>query len=382
MKCSRRTQSGLLTFTNEKNSLEQLHKDQKNCLREVATQNENGASKMNRTRKLNTLAIFCTSIFAAHLAATAVFAEVPLVKIDGSSTVYPITEAVAEEFQTKKQGAVKVTIGISGTGGGFKKFLRGETDIQDASRPILASEMEEARKNGIEYIELPIAFDALTVLINPQNTWVDKLTISELKTIWQPESQGKVSNWSQVRENFPQSPLKLYGAGSDSGTFDYFTEAVVGKSKSSRGDYTASEDDNVIVQGVAGDKNALGYFGYAYYVENQDKLKAVAIDSGTGTAVTPSPESVLSGTYKPLSRPVFIYVNKAALKKPEVKEFVTFLLENAEELVKEVKYIPLNSKAYKSALERVEKLQTGTSFDGTAHVGLPLDSLYALALKN
>lgn len=326
------------------------------------------------------MAAVAAAVWGGGMAATIGHAQ-EIIKIDGSSTVYPVTEAVAEEFQNAKRGAVNVTVGISGTGGGFKKFVRGETDIQDASRPILGKEMEEAKKNGIEYIELPVAFDALTVMVHPSNDWASSLTVDELKKIWSPDSQGTVTNWNQVRSGFPDAPLKLYGAGSDSGTFDYFTEAIVGKAKSSRGDYTASEDDNTLVQGIANDKNALGYFGFAYYVENKDKLKAVAIDDGSGKAVKPSEEAVLAGTYNPLSRPIFIYVNKKSMEKPEVKEFVEFYLKNGAELAKEVKYVPLPANAYQKGLERVQAGKTGTAFGGKSEVGMPIDELFKRELK-
>ncbi|WP_428938026.1 PstS family phosphate ABC transporter substrate-binding protein [Fontivita pretiosa] len=303
-----------------------------------------------------------------------------IIRIDGSSTVYPITEAVAEEFQ-KSASQVKVTVGISGTGGGFKKFVRGETDISDASRPILQSEIDQARQAGIKFIEIPVAFDALTVVVNPANNWVDQLTVEELKKMWQPDAQGKITNWNQIRSSFPKAPLKLYGAGSDSGTFDYFTEAIVGKSKASRGDYTASEDDNVLVQGIASDPNALGYFGYAYYAENRDKLKAVPIVNREGRAVLPSPQTVKDGSYNPLSRPIFIYVNAASLDRPEVYQFVKFYLENATDLVKQVKYVPLPEEIYHKALERVEARKTGTIFGGREQVGMKIEELFAKELK-
>src|SRR6187455_1783152 len=237
-------------------------------------------------------------------------AKAQIVQVDGSSTVFPITEAVAEEFQKAKKNKVKVTVGIAGTGGGFKKFCRGETDVSDASRPILKAEMDECKKNGIEYMELPVAYDALTVVVNPKNTFIKSLTVAELKKIWEPGAQGKITHWKQVNPAWPNAPLKLFGAGSDSGTFDYFTEAICGKAKASRGDFTASEDDNVLVQGISGDKNALGYFGYAYYAENKDKLKAVPIvNPKTSKPVGPGPATVVDGSYQPLSRPIFIYVN-------------------------------------------------------------------------
>jgi len=302
------------------------------------------------------------------------------IKIDGSSTVFPITEAVAEEFQAETHGAVRVTVGISGTGGGFKKFCRGETDISDASRPILAKEMESCRAEGVDYYELPIAYDALTVVINPKNDWVKNLTVADLKKIWAPESQGKVMTWNQVRPEWPNTPLTLYGPGSDSGTFDYFTEAVNGKAKSSRGDFTASEDDNVLVQGVANDKGALGYFGFAYYEENASKLKAVAIDGGKGP-VLPSIEGVKNGTYQPMSRPLFIYINTKAVERPEVKQFIEFYLKNAPTLVSDVKYIPLPDTAYPMALENFHKGKKGTVFGGEALVGIKIEDLLKREVK-
>jgi phosphate transport system substrate-binding protein len=300
----------------------------------------------------------------------------PIVKIDGSSTVYPVTEAVAEEFQKAKRGAVKVTVGISGTGGGFKKFCRGETDISNASRPILKKEMEDCKAAGIEYYELPVAYDALTVMVNPKNNWVKSMTVAELKKIWEPAAQGKITKWNQVRPEWPDEPLKLFGAGADSGTFDYFTEAIVGKAKSSRGDFTASEDDNVLVQGIAGDRNALGFFGFAYYVENKSKLKAVPIMAKDGApAVEPSEKSVEDGTYQPLSRPIFIYVSAKALARPEVREFVEFYMKNAPALVKEVKYVQLPAKVYALNLEHLNKKKVGTVFHGEPEVGVKIEDL-------
>ena len=331
-------------------------------------------------RLVATLAAVCAAAALAGIAAPAA-AQVKTVKLDGSSTVYPVTEAVAEEFQREKRGVVRVTVGISGTGGGFKKFTRGEIDVASASRPILEGEMALARQNGIEYIELPVAFDALTVIINPGNTWADTLTTGELKRIWEPAAQTKITNWNQVREGFPDAPLSLFGAGADSGTFDYFTEAIMGKSKASRGDYTASEDDNVLVQGVAGNKNAIGYFGYAYYAENQGKLKAVAVDAGKG-GVKPSDKTVIDASYFPLSRPVFIYVSKKALEKPEVREFVEFFLDSVPELAREVRYIPLPPDSYAKAKERLKEGRTGTAFGGHSEAGLHVDELFARPLVN
>src|SRR5688572_23769696 len=254
---------------------------------------------------INIIKYLGTSIAIASALGFSAAAHAQLVKIDGSSTVFPVTEAVAEDFQKSKKGAVRVTVGISGTGGGFKKFCRGETDISNASRPILKAEMDECRKAGIDYLELPVAYDALTVVVNPKNAFIKSITVAELKKIWEPAAQGKVTHWNQVNAAWPNAPIKLFGAGSDSGTFDYFTEAINGKAKASRGDYTASEDDNVLVQGVQRDVNAIGYFGYAYYFENRDKLRAVPIVEKEGKpAVAPSMESVLNGSYQPLARPI------------------------------------------------------------------------------
>jgi len=305
-------------------------------------------------------------------------AEASVIKIDGSSTVFPITEAVAEEFQKEKAGKVKVTVGISGTGGGFKKFVRGEIDVADASRPILAEEMAQAKANGIEYLELPIAFDALTVVVNNENNWVTSMTVDELKKVWEPSAQGKIIHWNQIRPEWPNQKIALFGAGADSGTFDYFTEAIVGKAKSSRGDYTASEDDNVLVQGVEGNKYALGYIPYAYFAPHSNRMKAVAIDWAKNKVkggVMPSPENVLAGTYNPLSRPLFIYVSRKSMENPAVKEFVEFYLKNVGTLAKEVKYVPLSDTAYQIAMERIRNGQTGTGFGGVPEVGLPVEEL-------
>jgi phosphate transport system substrate-binding protein len=312
----------------------------------------------------------------SYLGAGKAMADKKVIKIDGSSTVYPITEAVGEEYQKVKKGAVNVTVGISGTGGGFKRFCRGETDISDASRPILKKEMELCKENGIEYIELPIGYDGLAVMVNPKNDWVKQLTVEELKKMWEPEAQGKILKWNQVNPNWPDAPLKLFGPGVDSGTFDYFTEAIVGKSKASRGDYTASEDDNVLVQGIAGDKYSLGYFGLAYYEENKDKLKLVPIvNPKTKQPVLPTFETVKSGEYSPLSRPLFIYINTKAAERPEVKEFVEFYLKNAPKLTKEVGYIPLPQTVYELASDRFSKKKTGSVFGGEPEVSLKIEDL-------
>lgn len=271
------------------------------------------------------------------------------ISIDGSSTVFPVSEAVAEEFRNE-QPRVKVTIGVSGTGGGFKKFGRGETDISDASRPIKDKEKKICEENKITYQELSVAYDGLAVLVNPANDWVDHFTVEELKMLWEPTAQGNIMKWSQIREGWPDEEIHLFGPGTASGTYDYFTEAIVGESGSSRGDFTASEDDNVLVQGIAGDKFGLGFFGLAYYEENKDKLKLVSVDGGSGP-VAPSLETVKNGTYAPLSRPLFIYVNSKAVERPEVVEFVNFYLDNAAELSKDVGYIPLPDEEYKKQKE-------------------------------
>jgi len=266
------------------------------------------------------------------------------IKIDGSSTVFPITEAVAEEFRIV-QPKVRVTIGVSGTGGGFKKFSRGETNLSNASRPIKDKEKKACAENNINYLELEVAYDGLAVLVNPKNNWVDSFTIEELKKIWEPAAQGVIMRWNQIRPEWPDKEIHLFGPGVASGTYDYFTEAIVGKSGSSRGDFTASEDDHVLVQGIAGDKYSLGFFGLAYYTENKDKLTLIGVHNGE-EVVKPTLETVSNGTYRPLSRPLFIYVNSTSIKSKEVVEFVNFYIDNAGELSKDVGYIPLPLENY------------------------------------
>ena len=326
--------------------------------------------------KVVILKMVSASVAVMAALGTSIPAQAQIVKIDGSSTVYPITEAVAEEFQKSKQGKIKVTVGISGTGGGFKKFCRGETDISDASRPILEKEMKACAEAGIKYVELPVAYDALTVVINPKNTWIKEFKVEELKKMWEPTAQGKVTRWKQVNQAWPDRALKLFGPGADSGTFDYFTDAINGKEKASRGDFTASEDDNVLVQGVARDVGAIGYFGLAYYVENKDKLKAVPIvNKGSTQAVMPSLETVMDGTYQPLARPIFIYVSEKAMARPEVKEFVEYYLKHGAKLSKEVGYVPLGSQHYELAMKNFKAKKLGTGFGGKAEVGVRLDDL-------
>lgn len=302
-----------------------------------------------------------------------------LIKIDGSSTVYPITEAMAEEFQSMKKNSIKVTAGISGTGGGFKKFCRGETDIQGASRPITKSEMADCKKAGVQYFELPVAYDATVVAVNPKNTWITEITVEELKKMWEPSATSTIKKWNQVNAKWPDADLKLFGAGSDSGTFDYFTEAIMGKAKSSRGDYTASEDDNTIVKGIGGEKNAIGYLPMSYYMENKKNLKALAIIGGEKaplkTGVLPSTATVENGTYYPLSRPLFIYVSMTSAKRPEVTEFVKFYLKKAPQIVPAVKYVALPAKIYTMAEEHFAKGKMGTVFANGNHVGLKIEEL-------
>ena len=273
------------------------------------------------------------------------------IEIDGSSTVFPITEAVAEEFK-KVAPEVRVNVGVSGSGGGFMRFTVGEIDISDASRQIKENEAAAAEENGIEYHEFLVGVDGLSVLVSPKNDFVECLTVEQLHEVWKPESV--VRNWSDLDPSWPDRKLNLYGPGTDSGTFDYFTEEVNGEAGLSRADYTASEDDNVLVQGIRGDRNALGYFGYSYYAENEDKLKLVAVDSGSG-CVLPSVGTIADGIYSPLSRPLFIYVSKTSLARPEVKAFVEFYMENAAELTAEVGYVPLSAEDYRGNLELVSQ---------------------------
>ncbi len=311
-------------------------------------------------------------------------AQQTVIQVDGSSTVFPITEAMAEEFQKANKG-IKVVVGISGTGGGFKKFCRGETDISNASRPITDKERADCKKAGIDFIELPVALDALAVMVNPKNNWVSEMTVAELKKMWEPAAQGKVMNWKDIRAGFPDRPLKLFGPGTDSGTFDYFTAAINGKERASRGDYTASEDDNVLVQGIAGDVNAIGYFGLAYYLHNKDKLKAIAIKpTPDAKAVMPTIENARNGTYQPLSRPIFIYVNRKKVDaNPNVAKFVEFYMDktNAVKLVQEVGYVPLPENAYDVFLRRFKERQIGTAFHGSK-IGVSVDELLKTPLVN
>lgn len=329
--------------------------------------------------KIIKIAAFVSMLCATNAFAAPTNNDQNQIEIDGSSTVYPISEAVAEEFGKVNKDA-KITIGFSGTGGGFKKFCAGETDISNASRPIKETEFELCKQNNIEYIELPVAYDALSIVVNTKNNWAKTITVAELKKIWEPAAQGKITSWNQIRAEWPNQPLELFGAGVDSGTYDYFTEAVVGQEHASRGDFTSSEDDNVLVQGVNSNPNALGFFGLAYYLENQDKLSAVAVDdqneeNGKGGQL-PSVENVIKGVYQPLARPLFIYVRKDSASREVVKKFIDFYLANAPELAEEVGYVRLEEEVYKLAKERLNSSTTGSVFaGGGSKVGVGLAEL-------
>jgi phosphate transport system substrate-binding protein len=302
------------------------------------------------------------------------------IQVDGSSTVFPISEAVAEEFQ-KSHPSVRVPVGISGTGGGFQKFCRGETDISDASRPIRPAEIEACSKAGVEYIELPIAYDGLAIVVNPKNSWATSITVEELKKLWAPDAQGKVMRWNQVRASWPDREIRLFGAGVDSGTYDYFTEAIVGKEGASRGDFTSSEDDNVIVQGIRGDELALGFLPLAYVEENKEILKISPVEDGKKEngdgPITPSAETVRNGTYQPLSRPLFIYVARKSADRPEVQRFVESYFTSPE-LMREVGYVELTPQIYDLAKKHFADRKVGTAFgEGGSQVGLTLEALLA-----
>lgn len=323
---------------------------------------------MNRT-------ILSLSLATAVSAIAMQAAAQDVVAVDGSSTVFPISEAYAEEFQ--KSTGNRVTVGLSGTGGGFQKFCRGETDVTGASRPIKDVEIELCEGNGIKYIELPVAMDGLAVVVNPDNDWAECLSVDELKTMWEPEAQGEIDNWNEIRDGFPDAPLRLFGAGVDSGTYDYFTLAVVGEEHSSRGDFTATEDDNVTVQGVSTDVNALGFLGLAYLEENREIMKAVAIEQEDGSCVGPTIESAGDGSYQPLARPLFMYINAERLDRPEVQAYADFMMtpENGTELVAEVGYVPLPDKAFDLGRQKVADRVTGTYFEGGAKIGVSIEDL-------
>ena len=298
------------------------------------------------------------------------------IRIDGSSTVFLLSEAVAEEF-TNAGNRARVTVGQSGTGGGFQKFCRGETDISDASRPIRQPEMAACQAAGINFFEIPVAYDGIAVVVNPKADWISDITTAELKAIWEPAAQGQIMRWNQVRPGWPDREIHLFGAGVDSGTYDYFTEAIAGKEGASRGDFTASEDDNVLVQGVAGDELALGFLPFAYYNENKERLKVIPVDGGKGP-VTPSFETIRDGTYQPLSRPLFVYVSDKALARPEVQQFADFYIANVGGLAEEVGYVDLGDEGYRLVGEHFKKRQPGTLFgEGGSQVGMTIEQLLA-----
>jgi len=302
---------------------------------------------------------------------------VQLIRVDGSSTVFPITEAVAEEFYAET--GIRVTVGISGTGGGFQRFCRQETEISDASRPIRPAEIEACRQSGVEYIELPVAYDGIAIVVNPKNTWATDITVEELKTLWEPEAQGQIMRWNQVRASWPDREIHLFGAGVDSGTYDYFTEALIGMEGASRGDFTSSEDDNVLVQGVSSDELGLGFLPLAYVEQNMERLTIVPVDDGIedngAGPIVPSVETVRGGTYQPLSRPLFIYVSRAAAERAEVQQFVGSYFDAAD-LVREVGYIELTPEIYALAEQHFADRRLGTAFgEGGSQVGLRLEEL-------
>jgi phosphate transport system substrate-binding protein len=317
------------------------------------------------------LALGCAVLSASCSSPSGTAESDPTINIDGSSTVFPITSAVVEAFQGENPEA-EINVSFSGTGGGFEKFCRGETSINDASRPISKQEMETCSSNEVRYYELPVAFDAITVVVNPNNTWASDITLEELETAWSPDSQRTVNTWQQLRASWPNRPLRLYGPGRDSGTYDYFTDVVVGEGVESRSDFSASEDDAILVDEISRDPEALGYFGFAYFEDNQDRLKALGVDSGSGASV-PSRETVEQGRYQPFSRPLFVYVSSEALQNnPVLQDFVQFYLENAGEFAETVGYVPLPAESYDVALTQVYRNKVGTAFDGTLQPGLTI----------
>ncbi|MGL5081459.1 MAG: PstS family phosphate ABC transporter substrate-binding protein [Microcoleaceae cyanobacterium] len=329
----------------------------------------------NRVNRLKT--IICTVGIAALIVSCSPdqAKQSQPITIDGSSTVYPLTNVILEQFNATDKSDLEVKGSFSGTGGGFKKFCSGETDINNASRPILKDEMELCKQNKISYIELPIAFDALTVVVNPQNDWAKEITLAELKQIWEPAAQQKITQWNQVRPSWPSQPLLLFGPGADSGTFDYFTEAVMGQVGKTRSDYVASEDDEILAKGVKSNPNALGYFGYAYYVANQNELRAVAIDSGNGPTL-PSRETVENAQYQPLARPLFIYVNAvSAQKNPLMNTFIDFYIRNAAAAIESLGYIPFAPDDYEKLYRNYHKAKIGTAFGGQSGFNLTIDEV-------
>ncbi len=324
-------------------------------------------------------------LFSINVTGKGLFAQTQVVTVDGSSTVYPITKLAGEAFEQETKGDVKVNVAFSGTTGGFRKFVKGEIDIADASRPILKAEIEEARVNGIEYIELPIAYDALTIAVHPENTWAESIKVSELKRLWEADAEGKVTKWNQIRPEWPDAEIKLFGAGGDSGTFDYFSEVVTGKMRALRRDYTASEDDTDLVRGIEGDKYSLGFIPYAYFSGADNKLKALAIEwdydaindkQVKSAPVLPSSKAVNQGYYIPFSRPLFLYINAKSLEKPQVRDFLKFFLENAGTYINKVNYLPLSQIAYKTAITDIDAKKVGTRFGGEPVVGIAMHDLF------
>jgi phosphate transport system substrate-binding protein len=305
-------------------------------------------------------------------------AGAPPVRIDGSGTVYPITEAVAEEFQNKNQD-LRVIVGLSETAVGFERFCRGEIDIADASRPITVAEIDRCAKAGITFLELPIAYDGIVVVVHPENTWADQITVAELKTLWAPEAQGKIVRWSQVRAGWPDREIHLYGPGAGSGTLDHFTSAIVGRQGAGRSDYTSSEDDSALVEGVASDTFALGFFGYEYFDQNRRRLKALPVDDGRDDngrgPVPPSPETVRGGLYQPLSRPLFIYVSQKSMERPDVRSFVDYYLKEGPWLIDQVGAIQLGDKGYELVRRRLAGGVAGSLFSGQPTAGMTLEQL-------
>lgn len=334
------------------------------------------------SKNLRGLAII---LFSIEVTATGLFAQAPVVTIDGSSTVYPITKLAGEAFEQETKSDTKVSVAFSGTTGGFRKFVKGEIDIADASRPISRTEIEKAKTNGIAYIEIPIAYDALTIAVHPENTWAESIKVSELKKLWEADAEGKVTKWNQIRPEWPDAEVQLYGADRDSGTFDYFSEVVAGKTDGLRRDYTSSEDDMVLVRGIEGDKYSLGFIPYAYFSDADDRLKALAVEwdydaiSGRpvkSAPVLPSTKAVNQGYYVPFSRPLFLYINAKSLEKEPVRAFLNFFLENAGTYIRKVNYLPLSQIAYKIAIADIDAKKVGTRFGGEPVVGIAMHDLF------
>ena len=341
---------------------------------------KNTLVKLGASLSLLTLAVGCSNPSETPLADSAppdlmAIASGEAINVDGSSTVYPITDEMAKRFKQEIPDSPDIDVTFSGTGGGFRKFCAGETDISNASRPITQEEMSTCKANGIEYVELPIAFDALTVAVNGENTWAADMTLDELKMLWEPGAEGSITRWNQIRSDWPDEEIALYGPGKDSGTFDYFTDVIVGEDGASRADYVASEDDDELVRGVQADANALGYFGFAYYKESQDSISSLAIDSGSGP-IKPSGETIRSNEYQPLSRPLFIYVNTSDLDdNPALVSFVELYLNNARTVVDDVGYEPLPNEAYEVAMDHFLERKVGSVFDGKAQSDLTIEQL-------